>query len=83
MILKYIFILSLSCFKLPSCVLPSMNTLSRIIHGLNNEYITLVSVPVSLLHSTKEGKLGYFLGRDGSQLIPGSFGTPPGNLCEL
>ena len=34
--------------------------------------MTLVSDPGSLLRSTNEGKLGYFLGRDGSQLIPES-----------
>ena len=31
-----------------------------VIHRLIDEYITLVSVPGSLLRSTKEGKLGYF-----------------------
>ena len=38
-------------------------------------YITLVSVPGSLLRSTKEGKLRNVIGREGSQLIPESFGT--------
>ena len=56
-------------------------TFSLIIHCLNDEYITLVSGLVSLLRSTKESKLRYFLGIDGSQLIPVSFGTPRGNLC--
>ena len=28
----------------------------------------------------KKAKLGYFLGRYGSQLTPDSFGTPRGNL---
>ena len=36
------------------------------------------SVPGSLLRSTKEGKLGYFLGTDGSQLDQESFGIRPG-----
>ena len=37
-----------------------------------SSHITLVSVPESLLRSIKEDKLGYVLGRDGSQLTPGS-----------
>ena len=40
----------------------------------------MVCVPGSIVRSTKEGKLGYVLCRDGSQLTPGSFGTPRGNL---
>ena len=37
-------------------------------HPLNNGDITLVFFPGSPLRSTKEGKLGYVHGRDGSQL---------------
>ena len=56
-----------------SCITRTFNNvlLHFFIHRLNNEYITLLSVPGSLLRSTKEGKLGYFLDRDGNQLIPG------------
>ena len=37
-------------------------------HRLNDEYITVVIVPGSLLRSTKEFKLGYFMGFPGSRL---------------
>ena len=53
-----------------------------IIHRLNDEYIVLVSVPGSLLRSTKEGKLGYFLGNDGSQLAQESFEIPRGIVAS-
>ena len=43
-------------------------TMRLIIHHLNDGYITVVFVPGSPLGSTKEGKLGYVPGRDGSQL---------------
>ena len=39
-----------------------------IIHRLNDEYITVVFVPGSLLRSTQEFKLGYFMGVPGSLL---------------
>ena len=39
-----------------------------IIHRHNDEYITVVFVPGSLLRSTKECQLGYFMGVPGSPL---------------
>ena len=51
---------------------------SHLLFIVNDEYITLVSVPGSLLRFTKESKLEYFLGTDGSQLDQESFGIPRG-----
>ena len=40
----------------------TQNNFAIVIHRLNVEYITVVIVPGSLLRSTKECKLGYFMG---------------------